>query len=190
MPLFFQTVLLDKASVAGLRLVPPSLATPLGGLITGVFMKHSENLTLLTRIGLFLCLIGSLLTITLRMQEPGWKYSSFIAVGNLGQGIVYPSLLFCTIRASDKKGKRHGTISKLINRLTFADHAVATSLAYLTRSMGTVWGVAAVSTIVQDLVPRKLEAAFHGLPGGKEVATMYQQSKYHPLTLFSGFASA
>lgn len=109
MPLFFQTVLLDTASVAGLRLVPPSLATPLGGLATGVFMRHSTNLTLLTRGGLFLCFLGASLTVTLGMQDPGWKYSCFLAFGNLGQGIVYPSLLFGTIRASEQKGKSIAT---------------------------------------------------------------------------------
>jgi hypothetical protein len=38
-----------------------------------------------------------------------------------------------------------------------SDHAVATSLVYLTRSMGTVWGVAAVSTIAQAALKVNLE---------------------------------
>jgi hypothetical protein len=93
MPLFFQAVLLDSASVAGLRLVPPSLATPLGGLTTGIFMRHNTDLTLLTRAGLLLCLVGTLLILNLGIHSPRWQYSVFLIFGNLGQGIVYPSLL-------------------------------------------------------------------------------------------------
>lgn len=105
MPMFFQTVLLDTVSLAGLRLVPPSLATPLGGLGAGIFMLHCTNLTLLTRTGLLLCFLGILLTLTLGTQDPGWKYSVFLIFGNFGQGITYPSLLFGCIRASEKEGK-------------------------------------------------------------------------------------
>ncbi|PVI05624.1 MFS general substrate transporter [Periconia macrospinosa] len=121
MPLFFQTVLLGTASIAGLRLIPASLATPLGGLITGLSMRRGVDLTVLTRTGLLLCLIGTLCILTLGIRDPGWKYSAVLIPGNLGSGILYPSLLFSIIGASDVE-----------------EHAVSTSLAYLTRSMGTI----------------------------------------------------
>ena len=105
MPLFFQAVLLDSASVAGLRLVAPSLATPIGGLTTGLIMKHGGQLGWVTRCGLALLVIGTCLTLTLKMQEPHWKYSVFLMFGNLGQGMIYPATLFTFIWACDPKGK-------------------------------------------------------------------------------------
>lgn len=35
--------------------------------------------------------------------------------------------------------------------------------------MGTVWGVAAVSTITQSVLNARLPEAFSGIPGGQEV---------------------
>lgn len=171
MPLYFQTVLLDSPSVAGLRLVPPSLATPLGGLTTGIFMQHGTRLTILTRTGLTLVFIGGLMNISLGMHEPDWKYSVFLAIGNSGQGIVYPSLLFGFIQASSHEGKTSfpSILVRVLMEYDTLDHAVSTSLVYLTRSLGTVWGVAAVSTLVQSSLLRRLRAALLELPGGEEV---------------------
>lgn len=67
-------------------------------------MRHGSRLTVLTRTGLILVFIGGLMTLSLGMKEPGWKYSVFLAIGNFGQGIVYPSLLFGFIRASSHEG--------------------------------------------------------------------------------------
>ena len=105
MPLFFQAVLLDSASLAGLRLVAPSLATPLGGLTTGIIMRHGDRLTLLTRIGLVLLMIGGCLNLSLGMVDPLWKYSVYLLVGSFGQGMVYPSSLFGFIRTVDHNGE-------------------------------------------------------------------------------------
>lgn len=105
MPLFFQGVLLDSASVAGLRLVAPSLATPLGGLTTGLLMRHGDRLTLLTRTGLLLLIIGGYFNISLGMHDPDWKYSLYLMVGGFGQGMAYPSSLFGFIKTSDHNGE-------------------------------------------------------------------------------------
>ncbi|KAF4988778.1 hypothetical protein FGRMN_9572 [Fusarium graminum] len=153
MPFFFQTVLLDGASAAGLRLALPSLATPFGGLTTGIVMRYGgDHLTLITRLGLLAMLISNILMLSLGMAEQKWKYSVYLVLGNFAQGMVYPSILFGFI----------GTAAKL-------EHSVATSLVYLTRSLGTVLGVSAVATIVQGSISKKLEAAFGDLPGSAKV---------------------
>ncbi|KAF5700613.1 multidrug efflux transporter (Eurofung) [Fusarium globosum] len=152
MPFFFQTVLLDTASSAGLRLVPPSLGTPIGGLITGIVMRQGgDHLTFLTRLGLTAMLLSNILLLTLGLHEKDWKYSAYLTLGNFAQGMVYPSILFGFIRTTLE-----------------SEHAVATSLVYLTRSLGTVWGVSSVATIVQGSITQKLEVAFGDLPGGPQ----------------------
>lgn len=44
------------------------------------------------------------------------------------------------------------------------DHAVSASTVYLIRSLGTVWGVAATSTIMQNTLNSGLGEALSGIP--------------------------
>ncbi|EPE03046.1 mfs transporter [Ophiostoma piceae UAMH 11346] len=160
MPLFFQSVLLDSASVSGLRLVASSLATPMGGLLTGVAMKHFANhprfgdtvLALIARAGAVVMMIGALVNLSLGMHDASWKYSVFLMCSSFGLGMSFPSGLFIFIGSCD-----------------FSEHAVATYLVYLVRSIGAVCGVAAISTIVQTNLAARLTAAFAGTPGGDEL---------------------
>lgn len=105
MPFFFQTILLDKASMAGLRLVPPSFATPLGGLTTGIAMRYGDTLTLLTRVGIILMLASNIMVMTLGTHDAEWKYSAYLVLGNYAQGMTYPSILFGLIRTAEKNGE-------------------------------------------------------------------------------------
>ncbi|KIH89997.1 hypothetical protein SPBR_00436 [Sporothrix brasiliensis 5110] len=161
MPLFFQAVLLDSAAVAGLRLVASSLATPLGGLTTGLAMKflaprYAANanalLTALARGGALVLLAGGVTNLALGMHDPSWHYAAYLTVGGFGQGMSYPASLFRFIGACD-----------------FGEHAVATYLVYLVRSVGSVAGVAAISTIVQTHLLARLTDVFAGTPGGAEL---------------------
>ena len=160
MPLFFQSVLLDSASVSGLRLVASSLATPMGGLLTGVAMKRFAHhprfgdtiLALLARAGAVVMMLGALVNLSLGMHDASWKYSVFLMCSSFGLGMSFPSGLFIFIGSCD-----------------FSEHAVATYLVYLVRSVGAVCGVAAISTIVQTSLAARLTAAFAGTPGGDEL---------------------
>ncbi|CAK7219948.1 hypothetical protein SEUCBS140593_004067 [Sporothrix eucalyptigena] len=161
MPLYFQAVLLDTPSVAGLRLVASSLATPLGGLTTGLAMKFLAGrfannqqalLAGLARTGAIILLVGGLFNLALGMHDPNWKYAAYLTIGGFGQGMSYPASLFSFIGACD-----------------FGEHAVATYLVYLVRSVGSVCGVAAISTIVQTQLVARLTEVFSGKPGGAEL---------------------
>ncbi|CAK7229794.1 hypothetical protein SCUCBS95973_007348 [Sporothrix curviconia] len=158
MPLFFQAVLLDSASVAGLRLVASSLATPLGGLTTGLAMKYFATrsqttlLTSLARAGAVVLFVGGIINLALGMHDPSWMYAAYLTVGGFGQGMSYPASLFRFIGACD-----------------FGEHAVATYLVYLVRSVGSVCGVAAISTIVQTHLVKRLTDIFGGTPGGADL---------------------
>ncbi|RDW93798.1 MDR family MFS transporter [Aspergillus mulundensis] len=131
LPLFFQIVLLDSASKAGARLVIPSLATPIGGLLSGIIMSRYV-----------LMFIGNLLVMLLDFEDSAWKYLVYVIPANLGQGVVYPAILFTILAAFGHE-----------------DHAVSASTVYLIRSLGTVYGVAITSAIVQNELVRSLPGA-------------------------------
>ncbi|KAL3438868.1 major facilitator superfamily domain-containing protein [Aspergillus tetrazonus] len=147
LPLFFQIVLLDSASKAGARLVIPSLATPVGGLLSGIVMSRYGKLSYLMRAGAMLMLLGNLLVMILDFEDSAWKYFVYVIPANLGQGVVYPAILFTVLAAFGHE-----------------DHAVSASTVYLIRSLGTVYGVAITSAIVQNELVRSLPGALRGVP--------------------------
>ncbi|KAL4820483.1 major facilitator superfamily domain-containing protein [Aspergillus spinulosporus] len=147
LPLFFQIVLLDSASKAGARLVIPSLATPVGGLLSGIVMSRYGKLSYLMRAGALLMFLGNLLVMTLDFEDSAWKYFVYVIPANLGQGVVYPAILFTVLAAFGHE-----------------DHAVSASTVYLIRSLGTVYGVAITSAIVQNELVRSLPGALRGVP--------------------------
>ncbi|KAK4670005.1 uncharacterized protein QC763_207860 [Podospora pseudopauciseta] len=147
LPLFFQVVLLDSATAAGARLAIPSLATPIGGLIAGVVMSRWGKLLTLVRTGAFLMVIGNALVTSLGFEDSAWKYYVYIFPANLGQGIVYPGILFTSLATFDH-----------------ADHAVSASTVYLIRSLGTVYGVAVTSAILQTTLSIRLPDALGEIP--------------------------
>lgn len=104
LPLFFQSVLMESASTAGGRLAIPSLATPLGGVIAGVVMSRWGKLLPLLRAGAILMTIGNFLVMTFAFQDSSWKYLVYIFPANLGQGIVYPSILFTSLATFEHTG--------------------------------------------------------------------------------------
>jgi hypothetical protein len=152
LPLFFQVVLLDSATKAGGRLAIPSLATPIGGLIAGVVMSRWGKLIGLVRLGAGLMLFGNLLVTTLGFEDSDWKYFVYIFPPSLGQGVIYPAMLFTSLATFDH-----------------ADHAVTASTVYLIRSLGTVWGVAVTSAIVQTTLSLRLPEALGDIPDKERV---------------------
>jgi hypothetical protein len=104
-PLFFQVVLQDSASKAGLRLSIPSLSTPVGGLIAGFIMSRWGMLNHLVRLGCFLMILGNALIASLEYHDSSWKHVVYLFPANLGQGIVFPSILFTNIAAFEQSRK-------------------------------------------------------------------------------------
>jgi hypothetical protein len=104
LPLYFQGVLLDSATKAGIRLIVPSLAAPLGGLVAGVVMSRWGQLLWIVRAGAASMVIGNALTSSLGMKEPSWKYILYIFPANFGQGMVYPGILFTSLASFEHAG--------------------------------------------------------------------------------------
>jgi hypothetical protein len=172
-PLFFQVVLLDSASKAGVRLIIPSLSTPIGGLIAGFIMSRWGQLGHLVRLGCFLMMLGNALVASLQYHDASWKYIAYLFPANLGQGIVYPSILFTNIAAFEQSRELRLHVSSKEGETANAspEQAVSTSTVYLFRSMGTVWGVAAASTIIQNTLSSQLPRALSGIPDKEKVIT-------------------
>ena len=105
LPLFFQVILEDSATQAGTRLSIPSLATPLGGLVAGIIMSRWGKLIWLVRIGAVIMLLGNALVTSIAFEDSRWKYFVYIFPANLGQGIIYPAILFTTLASFDHAGK-------------------------------------------------------------------------------------
>ncbi|KFY29650.1 hypothetical protein V494_08587 [Pseudogymnoascus sp. VKM F-4513 (FW-928)] len=152
LPLFFQVVLLDTPSEAGMRLVIPSLGTPVGGVVAGYIMSRYGRLSELVRTGCFFMILGNALVASFKFHDSKWKYLVYLFPANFGQGIAYPSILFTFLAAFEHK-----------------DQAVATSMVYLFRSVGTVWGVAASSTLIQNILSTRLPDALEGIPNKDKI---------------------
>ncbi|KFA61194.1 hypothetical protein S40285_09232 [Stachybotrys chlorohalonatus IBT 40285] len=158
-PLFFQVVKLESASRAGARLIIPSMATPIGSVVAGVIMSRWGKLIILMRIGAVLMALGDGLAASLEFSDSRWKYFVYLFPANLGQGIIYPSILFTTLASFDH-----------------ADHAVSASTVYLIRSLGTVWGVSVTSAVVQTTLSRRLPVVLGDVPDKWRIIREIRQS--------------
>ncbi|KAF5019299.1 hypothetical protein F66182_8692 [Fusarium sp. NRRL 66182] len=164
LPLFFQVVLLDSATTAGARLAIPSLATPIGGVIAGVVMSRWGKLIALVRTGALLMVLGNGLVALLQFQDSKWKYFVYVFPANLGQGIIYPGILFTSLASFEHAGESIFYVAFFTADRSSTDHAVTASTVYLIRSLGTVWGVSVTSAIVQTTLSVRLPDALSEVP--------------------------
>ena len=112
LPLFFQAVLSESASKAGLRLLPLAVALPLGGLVSGVVMSKWGHLATLVRVGSVILFFGCYLICTLDERSPEWKFYIFLLPTTFGQGIVFPSTHFATLAKFEHSRPSQLTIPK------------------------------------------------------------------------------
>jgi len=102
-------VLLDSASKAGARLAIPSLAYPVGGVISGFVISRYGRLIGLVRAGALCMAAGNALVTSLGFYDKIWKYYVFIIPANIGQGIVYPAILFTNLATFEHSGMSPST---------------------------------------------------------------------------------
>lgn len=58
--------------------------------------------------------IGNLLVTSLDFVDSTWKYYTYIFPANLGQGIVYPGILFTSLATFDHAGKDYSSDLSLV----------------------------------------------------------------------------
>lgn len=104
-PLYFQAVRGDSPSKAGLRLVMPSLATPIGGVIAGTLMQRGTRLSYNVRLGTAMMLLGNMLAVTLGTTGDRRKEFVFLVPATLGLGLTNPSILFSFVSLFEHRGR-------------------------------------------------------------------------------------
>ncbi len=77
-------------------------------MIAGVVMSRWGKLVTLVRIGAALMVVGNALVTSLGFEDSAWKYYVYIFPANLGQGIVYPGILFTSLATFDHAGEWPG----------------------------------------------------------------------------------
>lgn len=147
-------------------------------------MSRWGKLITLVRIGTALMVFGNALVTSLAFEDSRWKYLVYIFPANLGQGIVYPGILFTSLATFDHSGtfdlqycvqyilmilRCH----RLTSQYTWLDHAVTASTVYLIRSLGTVYGVAITSAIVQTTLSVRLPGALGEIPDKWRVTSLF-----------------
>ncbi|EEU33637.1 uncharacterized protein NECHADRAFT_56352 [Fusarium vanettenii 77-13-4] len=141
-PLYFQAVRGDSPSTSGVRLMIPSLATPIGGVLAGTLMRQGCRLSLNVRMGTAMMLLGNVLAVTMGTHGCRWKEFVYLVPANLGLGLTNPSVLF-----------------SFISFFQHREQAVATSTVYLIRSMGAIYGITVTSAIIQNVLVERLPEA-------------------------------
>lgn len=107
-PLYFQAVRGDSPSAAGMRLIIPALATPVGGVIAGSLMHRGNPLCLNVRLGTATMLLGNLLALSMGTTGSRLKEFVYLVPANLGLGLTNPSVLFSFVSIFEHRGRTPG----------------------------------------------------------------------------------
>ncbi|KAK8844787.1 hypothetical protein IAR55_006637 [Kwoniella newhampshirensis] len=148
-PVYFQTTLLTSASIASRRLLYPTLTAPIGSVLTGLFLhRHRDKCHLAQRIGAVVLFGGAMLMFLLTFEDNHgrgeWWFVSRLIWVHAGMGILFISSLIDILNSS-------GT-----------EHAAATSLIFLLRSLGTVLGISGSQAVLQNVLYHQLSRHISG----------------------------
>ncbi|CAA7259524.1 unnamed protein product [Cyclocybe aegerita] len=144
-PIFFAAVRLDSATVAGMRLLPHSIAIPTGSVFAGWFMRRTGKLYNLTVVSSVMTVLASILASRWSEGTPAF----YLWADLIPQGFGMASFITTTLIA-------------MIAGVYKEDMAVATGITYLFRTTGQVLGVSLGGTILQAVLLRKLRSRIQG----------------------------
>nr|XP_019014009.1 uncharacterized protein I206_00086 [Kwoniella pini CBS 10737]OCF52790.1 hypothetical protein I206_00086 [Kwoniella pini CBS 10737] len=162
-PLFFQATLLTTASVASRRLLYPTLSAPIGSVLTGIFLHKFNNHAYITqRLGSLILFGGTLALLALNFEENERK-------GELQFGI---HLIWVHL------GMGIGFISSLMNILDMAEHAAASSMVFLIRSLGGVLGISGSQAVLQNVLLQQLRSNITGKHSNKIIKSIRESLSY------------
>ncbi|RKF55129.1 putative transporter [Golovinomyces cichoracearum] len=134
-PIFFQAVMLESATSSGLRLLIPSIAACIAGVLAGFLITWTKRLKMFLLIGACMLLIGCLTLSFLNRGWPNWIYQVLLVPNSVGQGLGYPTTFLSILTVSSQ-----------------SEQAVVTSTLILWRSLGTVFGVSLSSLVLQNML--------------------------------------
>ncbi|KAL0565273.1 hypothetical protein V5O48_016753, partial [Marasmius crinis-equi] len=157
-PMWFQTVMLTSASVAGLHILPNSVSMSMGSLFAGWVMHRTGKYKLINLIFGILPFIASVLIMQIR-EDSGWVQSwlSIIPLG-FGNAVVLQTMLIALLAHTPE-----------------SHMAVATGFGQLFRGIGQVGGVAIASAIFQSRLDHELRQRIH-VPNAEEIIQRIRQN--------------
>ncbi|KAG8217158.1 major facilitator superfamily domain-containing protein [Butyriboletus roseoflavus] len=157
-PTWFQTVALTSASVAGLHLLPNSIAMSIGSLLSGWMMHRTGKYKMINVIFGFFPFIGIvLITLIHESSGPLQTWFSIIPLG-FGNAVVLQTM----------------TIA-LLAHLPEGSMAVGTGFGQVFRGVGQVCGVAVSSALFQSKLNSELRARIH-TPDADEMISRIRHS--------------
>ncbi|KAK0524252.1 hypothetical protein OC842_005894 [Tilletia horrida] len=162
-PLIFQAVLLQSASVAGLHLIPNSLALSIGSVFAGWYMRKTGRLYWFNLANAVIMTVASVLVANLDAESADWW--TYVAIVPSGFGVA--AVLTCTLIAA-------------INGVERKDIAVMTGLTYLFRSNGQVLGVAFSGVLLQAILKTQLRQRITGPDAEQIIAQIRHQASIVP----------
>ncbi|WP_433562627.1 MFS transporter [Nocardia sp. CA-151230] len=149
-PLYFQVVRGYSPTRSGLFMLPLVVGIMLGAQLSGLVTKFTGRYKMLPVLGSLVIGAGSVLFALVHYDSPLWQPLLYCGVIGFGLGGCMQTLII----AAQNAGPR-------------SDMGVSTASATFFRQMGGTLGVAVFLTILFNLLPRKILAAFGGqLPPG------------------------
>ncbi|KIL68454.1 hypothetical protein M378DRAFT_99969 [Amanita muscaria Koide BX008] len=157
-PLWFQTVMLTSASVAGLHLLPNSISSCLGSFFAGWLIHYTGRYKVINVVFGVFPFIGA--TLISQITEDSGSIQSWISIIPLGFGnaVVLQTMLIA-----------------LLAHLSESQIAVGTGFSQLFRGIGQVGGVAISSALFQSKLDTELHARIH-TPDAEELIQRIRQS--------------
>ncbi|KAI0225396.1 hypothetical protein L0F63_001753 [Massospora cicadina] len=139
-PIYYQIIHNEGAILAGLELLPLILGVVSCSIFSGIFMTKTGIYRPLSRVGTFVCLLGTALMGSLmRPSITRLELITFLLMVGLGVGLCIQT----------------NTIVSQAS-VAFDDVAVATSLVSFSQSMGGVIGLAVLGSVFQNTLATNL----------------------------------
>ncbi|SPO21292.1 related to VBA1 - Vacuolar Basic Amino acid transporter [Ustilago trichophora] len=162
-PLYFQAVKLETPSLAGLHLIPNSIALSVGSVLAGIIMRSSGKYYTYNLVNAILITVSIVcFTLYTKDSSEAFTYASIVPHGFGTAGV-----LTCTLIA-------------LINSVPRSDVAVATSMSYMARNTGQILGVSGGGTLFQALLKRQLRQRITGKDADKIISEIRHKSTIVP----------
>ncbi|KAH0828781.1 major facilitator superfamily domain-containing protein [Lanmaoa asiatica] len=181
-PLWFQTVSLDSASIAGLHLLPLSLAMGLGSLMSGWWIHRTGKYTTFSLVCGILPLSG-LISITFMQEDSGFilKWFSVFPIG-FGNAVVFLTILSmkfvppcgCLLMNLVYSFLR---VVALQAHLPESSIAFGTAVAQLFRGLGQISSVAIASAVFQSRLDSELRRRID-VPDAEKVSFRFHLPVY------------
>ncbi|GAB2508501.1 MFS transporter [Nocardia heshunensis] len=155
-PLYFQVVRGYSPTRSGLFMLPLVLGIMIGSQLSGLITKFTGRYKALPVLGSLVIAAGSVLFALVHYDSPLWQPLLFCGIIGFGLGGCMQTLII----AAQNAGPR-------------SDMGVSTAAATFFRQMGGTLGVAVFLTILFNLLPHKIIAAFGGqLPPGFDASQL------------------